>query len=335
MINIDKNIVLVKCYVSKFNKNPYDIQNTNYNLYCNFEVIWGDKMSYLYICNASTDTISKVRLNGFAETYRIKLGISNVDRVGPHGICTFKENLLVANNFNNSISILKDDKEIESQYIGSHCNDIGVFKNNAYIICGESNCIIVFDLVNKKVIEQIACEDSPHSISFDYRNQKMLISNMQSDSLTLIDCVNRENIRHIRVGAYPTKAVFSVNGEYIYVCESNLGGYERGNISVISSSNYKVLYKIPVGYSPVDMDCDKDNCYISNFGEGTVSIVNINNYKQIKKINVGGMPRSIKRVGEYLYVGDSYNNQLLQINILTENKKAINIGGEPTGMALG
>lgn len=291
-------------------------------------------MSYLYICNTSSDTISKVNLQDFIEDSIIKLGTNNVDRIGPHGVCAFKENLLVANNFSNSISILKDDKEIESQYIGSHCNDIGIFNNNAYIICGESNSIIIFDLINKRIIEQITCEDSPHSISFDYKNQKILVSNMQSDSLTLIDCLERENIRHIRVGAYPTKAVFSVNGEYIYVCESNLGGYDRGNISVISSSNYKVLYKIPVGYSPVDMDCDNENCYISNFGEGTVSIININNYKQIKKINVGGMPRGIKKVGEYLYVGDTYNNELLQVNILTENKKAINIGKEPTGMAL-
>jgi YVTN family beta-propeller protein len=290
-------------------------------------------MSYLYICNTSADTISKVNLQDFIEDSRIKLGINNADRIGPHGVCVFKENLLVANNFSNSISILKDDKEIESQYIGSHCNDIAVFKNNAYIICGDSNSIIVFDLINKRIVEQITCEDSPHSISFDYKNQKMLVSNMQSDSLTLIDCLDRENIRNIRVGAYPTKAAFSVNGEYIYVCESNLGGYERGNISVISSSNYKVLYKIPVGYSPVDMDCDKDNCYISNFGEGTISIVNVNNYRQVKKINVGGMPRGIKKIGEYLYVGDNYNNQLLQVNILTESKKAINIGGEPTGMA--
>ena len=109
-------------------------------------------MSYLYICNTSADTISKVRLNGFGETSTIKLGINNAGRIGPHGICTFKENVLVANNFSNSISILKDDKEIESQYIGSHCNDIGVFESNAYIICGESNSIIVFDLISKRVI---------------------------------------------------------------------------------------------------------------------------------------------------------------------------------------
>ena len=292
-------------------------------------------MSYLYICNTSADTISKVNLNGFFETYRIKLGVNNIDRIGPHGICEFNGELLVVNNYNNSISILKEDREVDNQYIGSHCNDICIFKNNAYIICGESNIIAVFDLINKRIIEQITCESSPHSISFDYRNQRILVANMQSDSITMIDCLNREKIHHIRVGEYPTKAIFSVNGEYIYVCESNLGGYERGNISVVSASTYKVLYKIPVGYSPVDMDCDNQNCYISNFGEGTVSIININNYKEIKKINVGGMPRGIKKIGEYLYVGDNYNNQLLQINILTENKKAINIGGEPTGMALG
>jgi YVTN family beta-propeller protein len=94
------------------------------------------------------------------------------------------------------------------------------------------------------------------------------------------------------------------------------------------------LYKIPVGNSPVDMYFNERLCYVSNFGEGTVSIVDINNYKEIKKIEVGGMPRGILEDEKYLYVGDNYNNLLIRIDKATENKKAIAIGGEPTGMAL-
>jgi len=98
--------------------------------------------------------------------------------------------------------------------------------------------------------------------------------------------------------------------------------------------NYNVLYKVPVGNSPVDMYCNERYCYISNFGEGTVSILDINNYKEIKKIKVGGMPRGIIEDEKYLYVGDNYNNLLFRIDKLTENKNTISIGREPTGMAL-
>ncbi len=294
------------------------------------------KLGYLYVCNTSSDTISKIETNEMIEICKIKLGANSIDRIGPHGILVYKDKLLVVNNYSNSLSTVNTiiNEEIEHQYIGANCNDISVFNNNAYIVCGESNSIIVFDLISKKIVEQIPCENLPHSISFDFRNKRMLVSNMYSDSITLIDCIDKEKVRNINVGAYPTKAIFSVDGEYIFVCESNIGGYERGNISIISSKNYRVLYRIQVGYSPVDIDCDNEYCYISNFGEGTISIVNIKNYEHIRKISIGGMPRGIKKIGDSLFVGDNYNNLLFKVDICTENKKAICIGGEPTGMAL-
>ena len=46
------------------------------------------------------------------------------------------------------------------------------------------------------------------------------------------------------------------------------------------------------------------------------------------------MPRGILEDEKYLYVGDNYNNLLFRIDKITENKKAISIGGEPTGMTL-
>lgn len=293
-------------------------------------------MKYLYVCNTSTDTISKVKIDDMVEICKITIGKKNIERNGPHGLLAYNNKLLVVNNYSNSLSIICTDKdeEIDNQYIGAHCNDISVYENNAYIVCGESNSIIVFDLYKKKIIEQIPCGNSPHSICFNYKNRTMLVTNMESDSLTLIDCKCKEKIFNIRVGAYPTKAVFSLDGEYIFVCESNIGGYERGSISIISTKNFKVLNRIPVGFSPVDMECDNEFCYIANFGEGTVSIINIKNYEQIKKINIGGMPRGLKKVGDYLFVGDNYNNQLVKINIKSENKKTIFIGGEPTGMVL-
>ena len=271
-----------------------------------------------------------------SEMCKITLGENDLVKMGPHGLIEFENKLLVVNNYSNSLSIVStvNDKELDNEYIGVHCNDVSVYNNDAYIVCGESNCIIVFDLIGRRIVEQIPCGNLPHSITFDYRNKNMLVTNMESDSLTLIDCIDKGNVKNIRVGSYPTKAIFSVDGEYIFVCESNIGGYERGNISIVSTKNFRVLYRIPVGFSPVDMDFDNEFCYISNFGEGTISVVNIKNYQHIKKINIGGMPRGIKKVGDFLFVGDNYNNQLIKVNIENEKKKTIFIGGEPTGMVL-
>ena len=292
-------------------------------------------MRNLYICSTSSDCISNVNLDLFVEEEKIYLDKQNLKRIGPHGIYVYENKILTANSYDNSISIVNtNNHEIETYFVGMHCNDLSVYDNKAYVICGDSDDIIVFDLEKKNIVEAIPCGNSPHSIYICKKKELIIVANMNSDSITLVDCAQNGSIKEIRVGAYPTKAVITPDGNYILVCESNIGMNNKGCISIISLKNYNVLNKIPVGNSPVDMYCSGKYCYVSNFGEGTVSILDINNYKEIKKIEVGGMPRGIMEDEKYLYVGDNYNNLLFRIDKITENKKAISIGAEPTGMTL-
>lgn len=291
-------------------------------------------MRGLYVCNTSSDCISKINLEKFVEEEKIILKNKYHERIGPHGICIYENKLITANSFSNTISMIdiEKKKEIKNYYIGMHCNDVRVFGNRAYVICGELNNVVVFDLMSKSVLEQIPCGNSPHSLDINKRGKILLISNMHNDTITLINCSNNKRIKNIRVGAYPTKAIFTSDGNHILVCESNIGVDSRGSISLISLRNYKIIERIPVGNSPVDIYCNEELCYVSNFADGTISVVNINKYKEVKKIGVGGMPRGLIGDGEYIYVGDNYNNLLMKINILNESKKIISIGGEPTGM---
>ncbi|MBX4259301.1 YncE family protein [Clostridium estertheticum] len=292
-------------------------------------------MRNLYVCSTSSDCISKVNLDLFIEEEKIYLDKQNLKRIGPHGIYVYENKILTANSYDNSISIVNTyNYEIESYFIGMHCNDLSVYDNKAYVICGDSDDIIVFDLEKKSIVEAIPCGNSPHSIYICKKKDLIIVANMNSDSITLIDCAQNGNIKEIRVGAYPTKAVITPDGNYILVCESNIGMDNKGCINIISLKNYNVLNKIPVGNSPVDMYFNGEICYVSNFGDGTVSILDINKYKEIKRIEVGGMPRGILEDERYLYVGDNYNNLLFRIDKITENKKAISIGTEPTGMTL-
>lgn len=293
-------------------------------------------MCCLFICNTSSDCISKVNVNSFKEESKITLSATNYRKVGPHGICRYEDKLITANSYGNSISIIdiEENREKENHFIGMHCNDVIEYENNAFIICGELNNVVVFDLIKSKLIEEIPCGNLPHSIALNKEKKLLLICNMENDSITLIDCENRENVKNIKVGSYPTKAIFSTDGQYILVCESNLGADGRGSISIISLKTFRVLYRIEVGNSPVDMFLENEFCYVSNFGDGTISIININYYEEVKKLNIGGMPRGIVKVNNNVYVGDNYNNLLIRVDIENESKKNIPIGGEPTGMIL-
>ncbi|MFL0247901.1 YncE family protein [Candidatus Clostridium stratigraminis] len=293
-------------------------------------------MSNLYICNTSTDTISKINLMDFKEEGQIPLRLRSQNKIGPHGICIYEDKLLTANSFGNSLSIISIDEgeEIENYFIGMNCNDVQVFEHNAYIVCGELNNIIVFNLMMKKIIEEIPCGSYPHSIYINKYNALAVVANMHSDSITIFDCLNRDNLQQLSVSEYPTKAIFSEDGQYIFVCESKLGLKSCGSLRIIDIDSLKTVAKIKLGNSPVDICTGQNYCYVSNFGDGTISIIDINKLKVIRKIRVGGMPRGIVANGNHVYVGDNYNNLLVKVDIKKENKEVISIGGEPTGMTL-
>jgi YVTN family beta-propeller protein len=294
------------------------------------------RMGYVYICNTADDYISKVNTDGLSEQKKLMFTLENDGRIGPHGICVYEDYLLVANNYNNSLSLfdIKTEKEVSRHYIGIHCNDVAIYRDMAYITCGESNNVVLFNIKKGKIIEEIPCGNQPHSISLLKEKSLALVTNMQSDSITLIDCENREIKKDISVGYYPTKAIFTIDGQNIIVCESNLGSYFTGSISIISVKTLKIINRIIVGKYPVDMFCNERYLYVSNFGEGTVSVIDLSTERKIKKINVGGMPRGIIKYGRFLYAGDNYNNVLIIFDMINETKKIIPIGGEPTGICI-
>jgi YVTN family beta-propeller protein len=293
-------------------------------------------LSYLFVCNTSSDYISKVNLAMFKEESKIPLDMDKNTRVGPHGICVYKDKLLVANSFSNSLSIIdiQGERVVESYFIGAHCNGVEVFEDNAYVTCGELDSIIVFSLLKNKITEEIPCGSFPHSISIDKNKGLIAVSNMHSDNITLIDSRNRENTANIKVSAYPAKAVFDEGGKHILVCESHMGIKENGSLSIINAKSLRLAGRVRLGNSPIDLSIDKNYCYISNFGDGTVSMVDIAKLKEVKRIKIGGMPRGIIKNGKFIYAGDNYNNLLYQIDVENDSKKAIPIGGEPTAMTI-
>jgi Cytochrome D1 heme domain. len=291
-------------------------------------------MDYLFVCNTASDYLSRINLDLLNEE-KITLSCKE-GRMGPHGICCFKSDLIIANSYNNSISKVSmfNRDESETHYIGTHCNDVDVYEEELYVTCGESNNIIVFDLKSNKIVEELPSGNLPHSIIINKKNGLAVVTNMESDSITLVDCKNHEINYEIQVGPYPTKALFSEDGNYIYVCESNIGSDEIGSVSLVSLKTKKIECRIYAGKAPVDMCYENDFCFVSNFIEGTISIIHLRDKEEVKKISIGGMPRGIVKKGRYVYVGDNYSNLLVKYDLLKDSKKILPIGGEPTGMVL-
>ncbi|MCJ7688254.1 MAG: hypothetical protein MUO60_02870 [Clostridiaceae bacterium] len=145
-------------------------------------------MRKLYVCNTSSDCISKVDLDSYIEEEKIYLDKESLKRIGPHGIYVHENKIITANSYDNSISLVNmDSYETESYFTGMHCNDLSVYDNKIYVLCGDSDDILVFDLDKKHIVEAIPCGNLPHSIYICKKRNLIIVANMNSDSITVID----------------------------------------------------------------------------------------------------------------------------------------------------
>ncbi|EHJ00206.1 40-residue YVTN family beta-propeller repeat protein [Clostridium sp. DL-VIII] len=291
-------------------------------------------MSYIILCNTGSDSLKKINTESLKiESLALSIGESPF---GPHGLSLYKGKILVANNYNNSISLINYNnfREEDNVYIGAHPNDIIANDDIVYVLCGESNSLIIYDLINERINFEIPTGRFPHNITLLKEKNLLFISNMVDDSISVIDYMNNKEIKRIRVESMPIKMIVSENNDYLYVCMSYLGQDKKGSIGIIELGALELIDKITVGYCPVDLFQEVNYLYVSNLCDGTVSIISLSELKEIDKFEIGGMPKGIVKANENLFVGDYLNGLLKIINIRDKKIKAISIGSEPNSMTL-
>ena len=289
-------------------------------------------LSYIILCNTGSDSLS--RINTYDQKVE-NLYLSNgAEPFGPHSLALYDKNIIVANNYNNSISLINlwDFKELKNLYIGAHPNDISIINKVLYVTCGESDSVIVYNLNNERIDFEIPTGRFPHDIILYKEKNMLFVSNMGDNSISIIEAKKNEIIQKIEVENTPLKIAVSNNRRYLYVCMSYLGYDQNGYVGIISLDNLELIQKIKVGYSPVDLFEDNGYLYISNLCSGSLSILDLNKGREIKKIPVGGMPRGILKINEIIYSGDYQNGIINVINLKEKEIKAITVGKEPNAM---
>jgi len=291
-------------------------------------------MSYIILCNTGSDSLNKINTENL-ENQSLFLSAGE-NPFGPHGLSLYKDKILVANNYNNSISLIdyKSFKEENNLYIGAHPNDIVAHDDMVYVSCGESNSLIIYDLINERVNFEVPTGKFPHNITLSEEKKLIFISNMGDDTISVIDYINNKEIKRIKVENTPIKMNISKNKEYLYVCMSYLGHDKKGSIGIIELKTLELINKVEVGLSPVDLFEEDNYLYVSNLCDGTISIVNLIDLKEENKIIVGGMPKGIAKVNENIFVGDYLNGILNIIQMKTKNIRTITLGREPNAMTL-
>ena len=311
-------------------------------------------MSYIILCNTGSDIISKIETESLEIENYILSG--NERNFGPHEITLYNDNIITANNYNNTISIIPklqfEEKKKSNKwngidknkrkfitkgknlYIGAHPNDVIQYNNNAFVTCGESNSVILYDLEEEKININIPVGRFPHNIELYENERSAFVSNMGDDSVSVIDIESNKEIKRISLENTPIKIKLSKNNHHLYVCMSYLGYNKDGYVGIISLESLELVYKIRVGFSPVDLFEDNDYLYVSNFCGQSISIVNLKTLKEEKRVDITGMPRGIIKFNEKIFVADYLNGVVNVINLKTKQAKAIAVGKEPNAMTL-
>jgi YVTN family beta-propeller protein len=237
-------------------------------------------MSYLILCNTGSDSLNKINTENL-KTQSIVLSIGE-SPFGPHGLSLYKDKILVANNYNNSISLVdyNEFKEENNLYVGAHPNDIVAFNDLAYVSCGESNSLIAYDLVNERINFEIPTGRFPHNVTVIKEKNFIFVSNMGDDSISVIDYIINKEIKRIQVESTPIKINISKDRKYLYVCMSYLGHDKNGSIGIIELETLELINKVTVGFSPVDLFEEGNYLYVSNLCGGSISIVNLDELKE-------------------------------------------------------
>ncbi|WP_426349512.1 YncE family protein [Alloiococcus sp. CFN-8] len=293
-------------------------------------------MDKLYICNTGSDYITELNLNSYKES-KINFTSYN-EKIGPYSLDCYGDFLVIINKYNSSlVKVHKSNHQYREYYdIGAQPNDIKVYGDKAYILCGEGNSLVIFDLKNNRIEECIYSGVYPHRIDICTEKGLGIITNMLGNNILLINCNDNSIIREIKVKHYPTKAIFIDKGENVLVCESYMGADRPGIIKKISLNTGMILQELYTGNYPADIvwDSSEDEAYVANFNDGSISIVDVGNMREKERIFIKGTPMAILKNNKELYIGDSHSNSLLLYSLYNKKTKIIPLGKEPNGMML-
>lgn len=136
-------------------------------------------------------------------------------------------------------------------------------------------------------------------MAIDIRDQKLLIAELENNSLDVVDLKAAKRIHSIsnntRLLNEPQAVVFIPELNRIFVSNG-----QDGTIDVFNAKSFTFIKKIKLPSGDADnMRYDPNNRLIYvGYGEGSLGIINITNYNIVGDIRLSGHPESFQIEGE-------------------------------------
>jgi YVTN family beta-propeller protein len=185
------------------------------------------------------------------------------------------------------------------------------------------------DLKIEKVI-QVGAVPKFNAVSPD--NRWLLTSNWCTWDLSVVDIEKSQEIKRIKLGAYPRGIVVDAESKNAYVAIMG-----SANIAKVNLQDFSVEWLNNIGSSPRHLNIDPAGKYLYSTlnGEGTVAKIDLKTGKVVDKIRTGKAPRSmtISADGQMLYVVNYFSNTVSKVR--TSDMKVlqkVNVNSSPIGI---
>lgn len=288
----------------------------------------------IFVANKGDDTISLIK-NDKTKTF-LKLTQNENVQIGPHRLLIdkYKKELFTLNIFDDSISVIdiKNFQLIDTVYVGPSPNDGIILNNLIYVLNGDADCLSVFDIGSSKILEQIKVGFQPQSILYSKKHKKIFVSNMNSDSISLINPLNLHIEKTLSVYSKPYGMCLSDDEKFLFIANTYLETGLDGSITIYDIINNEIIDNIQCGRLPISIAFHNGFIFVVNSCSNTLMKINLQS-RQCEELYCGYMPVYIKIFKDFAYVSVSGENKLIIVNINNfKIEKIIEVGKEPDGL---
>jgi YVTN family beta-propeller protein len=238
----------------------------------------------IYVTNQYSNTVSVIDGDKDTEEETISVGALPYDVDVDH----LTNRIYVANLGSHYVSVIDGETNREVANITNIRTPVGldVDPTNSYLYVTsiDTNTLLKVDTVNNKVVDKTTKVGlNPYTVDIKPRTNKIYVSNLGSNDISVIDGDSFTSLKNITVGNLPVGLAASPRSNTVYV--ANRGS---DTVSVIDSISDTVIKNLTVGHEPngIDINFRTNMIYVTNTGSSTVSVIDDNTKRVVKEIKV-------------------------------------------------
>ncbi len=294
----------------------------------------------LLVVNKSESSVSFVDVASGEETARVGTGHA------PHEVAVSRDGRLAyvtdygtGPRPGRTVTVIDivDRRAIRTLELGRHTRPHGVdvaADGTLWVTTEGSKHVLRVDPESGAILAEVeTAAEVTHMVVAAGGGNRIYTANIGSGTVTAVDGVSGEVIRHIPTGAGAEGLALSPDGATVYVSNRS-----AGTLSAIDVARNVVVRSLEVGAFPIRVEVMPDGrrALVSNAQANELAVVDLEAWRVERRIPVGAVPVGIEITpdGTRAYVANTQADRVSVVDLVKwEVVGSVEAGDEPDGMA--